>query len=403
MICAMVSYALMNLVMTSTPLAIVGCGFATARRRRRGLRPRAGDVRALVLHRHLIARFGAERVIAAGLVILAAAGAVGALGRDARAFLRRADPARARLELRLHRRDGDADRRAHPRGARPGAGHERLRGLRPRRRRLARLGRADELLRRRRGRRLDRGQPRHGAVPRRRRRRADLARAAPPRRSPAPAERPPGEAGARTRSAPSRARRGRSAPDRPPRAAARARPASPAAAPAPPRAAPAPRCARARASAASPSRARASTATPGGSGSRPRARSSGSARRSAAVPAPRAKSRTTGSAAPSAAEVPRGQLHQVPGGMVDVELERRPVGMRRRLGIRRAAPSIISSNSRRGRSAAAIVARERLRPPRAAAAACRRRSRRPPRATMRAGSRPAAARRRPTAPARSRG
>jgi hypothetical protein len=26
-ICAMVSYALMNLVMTSTPLAVVGCGF----------------------------------------------------------------------------------------------------------------------------------------------------------------------------------------------------------------------------------------------------------------------------------------------------------------------------------------------------------------------------------------
>ena len=30
MLCAMVSYALMNLVMTSTPLAIVGCGFGTA-------------------------------------------------------------------------------------------------------------------------------------------------------------------------------------------------------------------------------------------------------------------------------------------------------------------------------------------------------------------------------------
>ncbi|MFN3294966.1 MAG: MFS transporter, partial [Gemmobacter sp.] len=27
MICGMVSYALMNLVMTSTPLAVVGCGF----------------------------------------------------------------------------------------------------------------------------------------------------------------------------------------------------------------------------------------------------------------------------------------------------------------------------------------------------------------------------------------
>ena len=37
MICAMVSYALMNLVMTSTPLAIVGCGFATGAGGRRGL------------------------------------------------------------------------------------------------------------------------------------------------------------------------------------------------------------------------------------------------------------------------------------------------------------------------------------------------------------------------------
>ncbi len=61
-----------------------------------------------------------------------------------------------------------------------------------------------------------------------------------------------------------------------------------------------PRRARARASAASPSRASASDGRPSGSGSRPRARSAGSARSSAAVPAPRAKSRTTGSAAPSA-------------------------------------------------------------------------------------------------------
>ena len=80
MICAMVSYALMNLVMTSTPLAMVGCGFATAQ---------AADV--VMWHvvamfgpsfftGHLIARFGATRVVAAGLVILAAAGLVGLSG-----------------------------------------------------------------------------------------------------------------------------------------------------------------------------------------------------------------------------------------------------------------------------------------------------------------------------------
>ena len=81
-ICAMVSYALMNLVMTSTPLAVVGCGFGTAR---------ASDVvSAHVLAMfapsfftgHLIARFGAERIVAAGLAILLAAGLVALEGVD---------------------------------------------------------------------------------------------------------------------------------------------------------------------------------------------------------------------------------------------------------------------------------------------------------------------------------
>ncbi|MEQ3625255.1 MAG: MFS transporter [Marinobacter sp.] len=79
-ICAMVSYALMNLVMTSTPLAVVGCGFSTGN---------ASDiVTAHVLAMfvpsfftgHLIARFGAPKIIATGLVILAAAGLVGLSG-----------------------------------------------------------------------------------------------------------------------------------------------------------------------------------------------------------------------------------------------------------------------------------------------------------------------------------
>ena len=78
-ICGMVSYALMNLVMTSTPLAVVGCGFTSAN---------ANDiVSAHVLAMfapsfftgHLIARFGVERIIGTGLVILAGAGAA-ALG-----------------------------------------------------------------------------------------------------------------------------------------------------------------------------------------------------------------------------------------------------------------------------------------------------------------------------------
>ncbi len=80
MICAMVSYALMNLVMTSTPLAVVGCGYTT---------DNAADivsahVIAMFLPSfftgHLIARFGAERIIALGLIILAGAGVVALSG-----------------------------------------------------------------------------------------------------------------------------------------------------------------------------------------------------------------------------------------------------------------------------------------------------------------------------------
>ena len=80
MICAMVSYALMNLVMTSAPLAVVGCGFTQGN---------AADVvsaHVLAMYApafftgHLIARFGARSIVATGLVLLAGAGAVGLAG-----------------------------------------------------------------------------------------------------------------------------------------------------------------------------------------------------------------------------------------------------------------------------------------------------------------------------------
>jgi MFS family permease len=80
MLCAMVSYALMNLVMTSTPLAIVGCGFATAD----AANVVSGHVLAMFAPSFftgaLIARFGVERVIAAGLLLLAAGAVVGHAG-----------------------------------------------------------------------------------------------------------------------------------------------------------------------------------------------------------------------------------------------------------------------------------------------------------------------------------
>jgi len=81
-ICGTVSYALMNLVMTSTPLAMVGCGFATAD----AANVTAAHMVAMFLPAfftgHLIARFGAERIVTLGLLILASAGAVALSGVD---------------------------------------------------------------------------------------------------------------------------------------------------------------------------------------------------------------------------------------------------------------------------------------------------------------------------------
>lgn len=80
MICGAVSYSLMNLTMTSTPLAVVGCGFTTGNA--------ADVVSAHVIAMfapsfftgHLIARFGASKIVATGLLLLAAAGAVAMTG-----------------------------------------------------------------------------------------------------------------------------------------------------------------------------------------------------------------------------------------------------------------------------------------------------------------------------------
>ncbi len=85
-ICAVVSYALMNLVMTSTPLAVVGCGFSQE--------SAANVVMSHVLAMyipsfftgHLIARFGVRRIVAAGLVILAGAGLVALQGVEIENF-----------------------------------------------------------------------------------------------------------------------------------------------------------------------------------------------------------------------------------------------------------------------------------------------------------------------------
>lgn len=79
-IVGMVSYALMNLVMTATPLAVVGCGFT---------QNSAADVVSFhvlamfvpsFFTGSLIARFGVEKIMALGLAILASAGIVALSG-----------------------------------------------------------------------------------------------------------------------------------------------------------------------------------------------------------------------------------------------------------------------------------------------------------------------------------
>jgi predicted MFS family arabinose efflux permease len=85
-ICATTAYALMNLMMTSTPLAVVGCGYS---------QDTAADiVSAHVLAMfapsfftgHLITRFGVERIMGIGLVILGAAAAVALSGVEIENF-----------------------------------------------------------------------------------------------------------------------------------------------------------------------------------------------------------------------------------------------------------------------------------------------------------------------------
>ena len=80
--CALISYSLMTLMMTSAPLAIVGCGFSASNA--------ADVVMAHVLAMfvpsfftgHLIARFGATRIVAVGLCILCGAAVVALMGTN---------------------------------------------------------------------------------------------------------------------------------------------------------------------------------------------------------------------------------------------------------------------------------------------------------------------------------
>ncbi len=85
-ICAMISYGLMNLMMTSAPLAVVGCGFSQSNA--------ADVVMAHVLAMtlpsfvtgHLIVKYGVERILALGMLFLLSAGLVGLSGIELEKF-----------------------------------------------------------------------------------------------------------------------------------------------------------------------------------------------------------------------------------------------------------------------------------------------------------------------------
>ncbi len=125
-VCGVASYALMNLMMTSAPLAMFDCGHSVA--------DATLGIQWHVLAMYgpsfftgsLILRFGVPRVTAVGLVPAGALGGGRARRADGRAFLDRADPARGRVELRLRRRHHDGDRLPSPGGAQQGPGVQRL-------------------------------------------------------------------------------------------------------------------------------------------------------------------------------------------------------------------------------------------------------------------------------------
>ena len=103
-ICGVGSFAMMALVMTAAPLAMVACGLGQ-------------DNAALGIQWHvlamfgpslltgrLIARFGVEPIIAAGMAMLVGCALAAISGLDRFPFLARPGSPRPRLEFRLHRR-----------------------------------------------------------------------------------------------------------------------------------------------------------------------------------------------------------------------------------------------------------------------------------------------------------
>ena len=105
--CGMASYAMMNMVMTSAPLAMVGCGHSVT--------DATLGIQWHVLAMYapsfvtgsLIARFGIERITGIGLMLIALAAVAADYRYHGGTFLDWSCAAWSRMESRLYRRDHD--------------------------------------------------------------------------------------------------------------------------------------------------------------------------------------------------------------------------------------------------------------------------------------------------------
>ena len=129
-LCGVIAYPMMNLVMTSAPLAMKMCGL-TVSDSNFGIQWHIVAMYGPSFFTgSLIARFGAPAIVALGLVLEGAAAAIGLSGITAIAFLGHADRARGGVEFRLHRRFRAGAGNAPAAGAQQGAGLQRFPGVR---------------------------------------------------------------------------------------------------------------------------------------------------------------------------------------------------------------------------------------------------------------------------------
>ncbi len=124
MLLGMVSQGVMNLIMTSTPLAMVGCGLPVTSATFAIQWHIVGMYAPSFVTGRLISRFGILRVGLVGCAIFLLCGAVAEAGISVLHFERRAAAPGARLELRLPFGDGGRDERHAARGARQGPGDQ---------------------------------------------------------------------------------------------------------------------------------------------------------------------------------------------------------------------------------------------------------------------------------------